>query len=251
LPPIHEQQAIASRLSIWDRGIRQLTDLIAGKLRFKQGLMQQLLTGKRRFPSFSRSTETHHTPCGELPADWKIVPLSRITRELKRKNAEGVTRVLTASGTRGLVDQREFFNRKVAGESLDKYYLLKRGEFAYNRSLMKGYPYGATKRLDDYESGVLSTLYLCFQLASDDCNSDFLVLLFECGILNSQLRGIARMGARAHGLLNVTADEFFDMVIPLPKRKNNTVSLMLLEQSMMNWTLCESSSTHSKCRRKA
>jgi len=216
-PTVFEQQLIAKLLGAWDRGIRQLSDLIAAKLRFKQGLMQQLLTGKRRFSRFTRSHETHHTPCGEVPTDWRTTPLTRITSELKRKNDQGVARVLTASGSRGLVDQREFFNRKVAGESLDKYYLLKRGEFAYNRSLMKGYPYGATKRLDDYDSGVLSTLYLCFQLIGDECKSDFLVLLFECGILNSQLRGIARMGARAHGLLNVTADEFFEMVVPLPR----------------------------------
>lgn len=218
-PSLEDQKAAAGVLATWDRGIRQLSDLIAAKLRFKQGLMQKLLAGRRRFPGFSQSTETHHTPCGELPIDWKMNPLSHITRELKRKNDQGVTRVLTASGNRGLVDQREFFNRKVAGEALDKYYLLLHGEFAYNRSLMRGYPYGATKRLDDYDCGVLSTLYLCFQLISDECISDFLVLLFESELLNSQLRGIARMGARVHGLLNVTADEFFDMVVPLPQRE--------------------------------
>ncbi len=216
LPPIEEQKVIATVLSTWDRGIRQLSELIAAKVRFKQGLMQQLLTGKRRFSNPNNQTGTHHTSCGEVPIDWSMISLSEITSEIKRRNGEGECRVLTASGTRGLVDQRDYFNRKVAGESLEKNYLLKRGEFAYNRSLMKGYPYGATKRLDNYDSGVLSTLYLCFQLVSEKCNSDFLVLLFESGMLNSQLRGIARMGARAHGLLNVTADEFFEMSIPIP-----------------------------------
>jgi type I restriction enzyme S subunit len=52
LPPLSLQHAIVRVLSTWDRGIRQLSDLIAAKLRFKQGLMQQLLTGKRRFKEF-------------------------------------------------------------------------------------------------------------------------------------------------------------------------------------------------------
>jgi type I restriction enzyme S subunit len=217
-PPIDEQISVARTLNAWDRAAQHVIDLIAAKLRFKRGVMQQLLTGKRRFPEFGKAANTHHTPCGVMPVDWRMSPLNRIIEEVKRKNNKGVTRVLTASGVRGLVDQRQYFNRKVAGEALDKYYLLLNGEFAYNRSLMKGYPYGATKRLDDYDSGVLSTLYMCFRLISDECLSDFLVSVFESGVLNSQLRGIARMGARAHGLLNVTADEFFDMVVPLPCR---------------------------------
>jgi type I restriction enzyme S subunit len=60
LPPLPEQKAIAAVLSTWDRGIRQLSDLIAAKLRFKQGLMQQLLTGKRRFPEFRDEWESVH-----------------------------------------------------------------------------------------------------------------------------------------------------------------------------------------------
>jgi type I restriction enzyme S subunit len=56
LPPLTVQQAITRVLSTWDGGIRQLSDLIAAKLRFKQGLMQQLLTGKRRFPKCKDSS---------------------------------------------------------------------------------------------------------------------------------------------------------------------------------------------------
>lgn len=52
LPPIPEQKAIAGVLSAWDRAIEQTTALVAAKQRLKQGLMQQLLTGKRRFKGF-------------------------------------------------------------------------------------------------------------------------------------------------------------------------------------------------------
>lgn len=63
-PPINEQRAIANVMATWDHAIRQLTDLIAAKVRFKQGLMQQLLTGKRRFPEFKE--EWKHVRLGDV-----------------------------------------------------------------------------------------------------------------------------------------------------------------------------------------
>jgi type I restriction enzyme S subunit len=216
LPAMCEQKVIASVLMTWDQGIRQLTDLIAAKVRLKQGLMQQLLTGKRRFRAFVKSDTVQSSAAGDFPADWTLCRLGEVTEEVRRKNAAGVTRVLTASGTHGLVDQRDYFNRSVAGKSLAGYFHLKQGEFAYNRSLMKGYPYGATKRLDLYEEGVVSSLYLCFRIISGKCDSNWLIHVFESDVFNSQLRGIAKMGARAHGLLNVAASEFLHMVLPMP-----------------------------------
>jgi type I restriction enzyme S subunit len=136
--------------------------------------------------------------------------------KVSRKNAKGQNRVLTASGKNGLVDQRIYFNKAVASEDTSGYYLLKRGEFAYNRSAMDGYPYGAIKRLELYEAGVLSTLYSCFALRNPDCDSDFFVHLFELGILDRQLRYITHVGGRAHGLLNVIDSDFFGISIPLP-----------------------------------
>lgn len=147
---------------------------------------------------------------------WPLVTLGEVFEPVTRRNRDGVDLVLTASGEHGLVAQTDFFSRSVAGASLKDYYLLRRGEFAYNRSLMEGYPYGAIKRLDQYDEGVLSTLYLCFALRRRDCDSDFYRHYFESGLLNTQLRTIARMGARAHGLLNVSNSDFFNLKIPLP-----------------------------------
>ena len=178
--------------------------------------MQQLLTGKRRFRQFIRSNSFESSPAGNIPVDWELHHLGKVTEEIRRKNDSGITRVLTASGNHGLVDQRDYFNRSVAGKSLAGYTLLQKGDFAYNRSLMKGYPFGATKRLGRYDEGIVSTLYLCFRITSEQCTSDWLAHAFESDIFNSQLRGIAKVGARAHGLLNVAASEFFQMTLPIP-----------------------------------
>ena len=147
---------------------------------------------------------------------WPVVPLGQIARKVTRKNTGGLTRVLTASGKQGLVDQREYFSRSVAGADLSSYYHLRRGEFAYNRSEMDGYPYGAIKRLERYSDGIVSILYICFSLFDPDCDQDFYTHLFESGLLNPQFRSIAKVGGRAHGLLNVSDSDFYAIQVPKP-----------------------------------
>jgi len=217
LPPLPEQRKIATILSTWDRAIELTEKLIAAKQQRKAALMQQLLTGKVRFKEFIQSLTRHRTPVGEMPVDWAMHKLATVTKKLKRKNSVGESHVLTASGEHGLVDQREFFNRSVAGADLSGYYLLKRGEFAYNRSAMNGYPFGAIKRLDRYEQGVLSTLYICFGLADERlCDSNFMAHYFEARLLDRQLCEVTQVGGRAHGLLNITDADFYSMHLVLP-----------------------------------
>lgn len=205
IPPMETQRKIVRDSEVWSRAIDLTDRLIAAKHECSKWLMQQLLTGKRRLPGFSKP--------------WNEIKMSALFKPIRRKNDQGITRVLTASGEHGLVDQTDFFKRSVAGESLDGYFLLRRGEYAYNRSSMNGYPYGAIKRLDEYEEGVLSTLYICFALRSTDLCSDYYKHLFESGMLNSQLREVVQVGARAHGLLNITLQNFFSVKIPCPPNK--------------------------------
>jgi type I restriction enzyme S subunit len=200
-PPLPEQRKIADILMTWDEALIQLDALIEAKESSKKALMQQLLS---RAAAKSSRTHARHR-------------LGEVVDRVTRKNTLQNDRVLTISAQGGLVDQREYFSRNVAGADLSGYYLLKKGEFAYNRSSSKGYPFGALKRLDQYDAGVVSTLYLCFRIKSDaPVSSEYLCHYFEGGRLNFGLRSIAKEGARAHGLLNVTADEFFDLDIFLP-----------------------------------
>lgn len=216
VPPREIQEWLVARLRPIDECILLLSELLAAKRTFKRALMQDLLTGRRRFGSSEELTKLHPSPLGPLPEDWELVPLSSVARRVTRRNAIGELRVLTCSGELGLVDQAEFFSKIVASDSRESYFLLKRGEFAYNRSTMKGYPFGAIKRLDQYESGALSTLNICFALRQPGLDPDFTLYLFESGLLNRQLGRIARVGSRAHGLLNVTASDFMSIVVPQP-----------------------------------
>jgi type I restriction enzyme S subunit len=203
-PPSAVQARLGTAFEKFDQLLTLLHERAQAHRKLQRGLMQQLLTGQRRLPDFRGRP-------------WHSSRLADHVATVTRRNTNGLPLVLTASGEIGLVDQRRYFNRSVAGADLTKYYLLRKGEFAYNRSAMKGYPYGATKRLDEHEEGALSTLYLCFAISDPNLHPDFLKHVFESRVLNRQLRPIVRVGARAHGLLNVTEDDYLSISIPLPE----------------------------------
>ena len=96
------------------------------------------------------------------------------------------------------------------------YFLLHRGEFAYNKSTSTDSPWGAIKRLEKYDMGCVSTLYICFELLSGD--PDFLVTYYETDRWYKSVQLIAAEGARNHGLLNIAPDDFFETQICIPKR---------------------------------
>jgi type I restriction enzyme S subunit len=167
-----------------------------------------------------------------FPSEWDIVSLSDISNRITRKNNnEECKNVLTISAQFGLINQEDFFNKQVASKDLSKYILLKNGEFAYNKSYSKDYPVGAIKRLDRYEEGVLSVLYICFALDSSKhyINTDYATYLFESSILHSGISVVAKEGARNHGLLNITADDFFSISVPLPTKEEQIEMARILQ----------------------
>ena len=200
---IQEQLDYLQRVDIWDAAIEKATALLAALEQRKQGLMQQLLTGRRRLKGFK--------------GKWNEVTLDNVLERITRKNSDSCNNALTVSAQRGLVAQGSYFAKQIAAEANEHYVLLKRGEFAYNRSAANGYPFGAIKRLDSHEEGIVSTLCLCFGIRHEDVlDSDFLVWLIEAGRLNRAICKIAHEGARSHGLLNVTAKDFFDIKTTVP-----------------------------------
>ena len=123
---------------------------------------------------------------------------------------------LTISAQEGLIDQNEFFNKTVASRDVSGYYLVRNGEFAYNKSYSKGYPWGAVKRLNRYNMGVLSTLYIVFKPTNID--SDFLEKYYDTTYWHKEVSKHAAEGARNHGLLNIAATDFFKTELVIPKR---------------------------------
>ena len=145
---------------------------------------------------------------------WEQRKLEDIANRVTRKNEGESDLPLTISSQYGLVDQRTFFNNQVASKDMSGYYLLRKGEFAYNKSTSGDSPWGAVKRLVRYEKGCVSTLYICFGL--DGADPDFLVTYYETDRWYKAVQMIAAEGARNHGLLNIAPNEFFDTALILP-----------------------------------
>ena len=148
---------------------------------------------------------------------WREVRLGNICERVTRRNSNNISNlILTIAAQYGLVSQIDFFNKSVASADLSNYYLLDKGDFAYNKSYSGEYTWGAVKRLDLYPQGVLSPLYICFRPMEGIIDSDFLVYLFESKCWYREVSEICVEGARNHGLLNVSVVDFFNMKLHLP-----------------------------------
>ena len=157
---------------------------------------------KLRFPGFDEP--------------WRAEKLSDFAERVTRKNSNNETDLpLTISSKDGLVDQISYFNKTVASKDMSGYYLLRNGEYAYNKSYSVGYDFGSIKRLDRYPMGALSTLYICFALKKHD--TDFIKVYFDSLKWYKEIYMISAEGARNHGLLNVPTDEFFATKHNLPE----------------------------------
>ena len=149
---------------------------------------------------------------------WEQRKLGEVAKRVTRKNDGLESNLpLTISAQYGLVDQRAFFNKQVASKDLSGYYLLRRGEFAYNKSTSSDSPWGAVKRLTAYDSGCVSTLYICFEPFGVD--ADWLCTYYETEYWHRGVSAIATEGARNHGLLNVSPADFFQTSIAVPQSR--------------------------------
>ena len=151
--------------------------------------------------------------------EWEQRKLGDLADRVTRKNQDLVSELpLTISAQYGLIDQNEFFDKRVASKDVSGYYLIENGEFAYNRSTSTDAPWGAIKRLDRYENGVLSTLYIVFGIKENNpVDSDFLVLYYSTNLWHKGIHEIAAEGARNHGLLNIAPADFFETELRIPQ----------------------------------
>ena len=221
IPIIEEQKKIAKLLNLIDERIATQNKIIEDLKKLKSAIIEKMFCSPNqeqpmcRIKGFKQPLTTYKL--GSF--------CSRIVT--KNKDAK-CSLVLTIAAQYGLVNQESFFNKSVASENLTGYYLLQKGEFAYNRSYSMGYDWGAVKRLDNYDKGVLSTLYICFKINETIVDSDYLAYYFESSKWHRGLSNIAGEGARNHGLLNVSVTDYFNTQHRFPPiEEQKTIAKML------------------------
>lgn len=205
-PPLVEQQKITAFVGAVDEKLEALRRKLELLQAYKRGMMQKIFSQELRFNNDDDSNLTN----------WEKVKFGDVFTRVNRRNVSSCNNVLTISAQQGLVSQQNFFNKSIASKNLAGYFLLKKGDFAYNKSYSKGYPMGAMKRLKDYDEGIVSPLYICFS-TKNESYAQFYEQCFESGFLNKELHKIAQEGARNHGLLNFSVISFFkEIEIPKP-----------------------------------
>ena len=202
-PCLQEQKKIGSLFALLDERIATQSKLIEDLKKLKSAIVEKVFCSPNqeypmcRIEGFEQALSTYK--------------MSDFSSRIATKNKDSkCSLVLTIAAQYGLVNQESFFNKSVASENLTGYYLLHKGEFAYNRSYSAGYDWGAVKRLDNYDEGVLSTLYICFKINETIADSDYLTYYFESTKWHRGLSDIAGEGARNHGLLNVSMTDYFN-----------------------------------------
>ena len=215
LPPLSEQKRICDLLSLWDTTIEKQTALIEKLTLRKRGLRQQLLTGKKRLKGFS--------------GEWGYHKIQDHFTEIRDKNDGKGHIPMTISAKVGLVSQTHKFDRIVAGNSLDKYTLLHKGDFAYNKGNSNLYEMGCIYRLKE-ESAVVPFVYICFRVVDDTCCEFYQQFFINHG-LDKQLKQIITSGARGDGLLNVNSEDFMALKIPYPPIKEQQAIASILNNA--------------------
>lgn len=134
--PLPEQRGIARILSTWDAAIDKLGQLIAKKQALKKGLMQQLLSGRVRFPEFvpPGGTRYKETKVGVVPEDWEVVKLGKAFKERKETGFDSLE--LLSIGANGVYPQNESDKRDISNQNKSKYKRICKGDIGYNTMRM-------------------------------------------------------------------------------------------------------------------
>lgn len=242
LPPVPEQQKIAKILSTWDKAITTTEKLIATSKQQKKSLMQQLLTGKKRLlnPETGKAFE----------GEWRHLSIKDISSRIQRKSDGEPHPILTISSLSGFVTQEDRYSRFMAGESLNKYVLLQEGDFAYNKGNSKTYQFGCIFDLEEFKTGLVPNIYVCFKL-NKGLSHRYFKYLFEADYLKSQLGALVNTGVRNNGLLNIKPSAFLNTKVPVPDFSEQERIANVFHASTEELKLLEAKLTHLKQEKKA
>lgn len=163
-PPCEEQKKIAQILSTWDKAITTTEQLLANSQQQKKALMQQLLTGKKRLVDKNGV---------RFSGEWKDIRLKSVLREVKTRNKDNsIHRVLSITNRNGFVLPEEQFSKRVASDNVTNYKVVQKGQYGYNPSRLN---IGSFARLDSYDEGLLSPMYVVFSVNEKLLNSDYFI----------------------------------------------------------------------------
>lgn len=194
LPDVAEQKKIVNLFAAWDTAIQKTEQLILAKERHCSHELSRLI---------SRGQHPH-------------AHVGTFAEEVSARNRGGnEARVLSVTNSRGFVLPEDQFERRVASADLSNYKVVHRGQYAYNPSRIN---VGSIARLDGWDDGVLSPMYVVFRLNEDKANSDYFLHWLNSHEARQRIKNSAQGSVRE----TVSFSEFAAITIPLPARHTQT-----------------------------
>lgn len=144
---------------------------------------------------------------------WSTTRLCLLAERVTLRNQDGsIRRVLTNSAVDGVVDQFDYFDRKIVGQNhLKNYYVIDQGDYVYNPRMSVSAPVGPISK-NKLGKGIISPLYTVFRFKNT--NNDFYEQYFKTSLWHDYIRRKSNTGAR-HDRISITTDDFMNMPLPI------------------------------------
>ncbi len=147
----------------------------------------------------------------------KITKLGKISSIVKEKAGENEYTLMSVTSGVGLIPQAEKFGREIAGDSYKNYIVIKKYDFAYNKSATKQFPEGYISMLEKFDiAAVPNSIFTCFRITDNEAYPPFFDYLWHNNYHGHWLRKYIEVGARAHGALSVDTKHLWSMPLALP-----------------------------------
>lgn len=228
LPPIAEQRKIAEILSAQDRIIELKTKLLEEKKRLKKYLCQVLLSGKRRFSSFSDK--------------WKQNPLSDFLTESRLRGSNGKTakKLTVKLWGKGVTEKKE----TLSGSENTAYFRRTKGQFIYSKLDFLNGAFGIIPdELDGYESTIDLPAFDVHHI-----NTEFLLLCVSDAAFYKRNGAIANGGRKAK---RINPNDFLSFCINHPSLSEQTSIVDVFRRVDEVITLCENEIKQEQFKKKA
>lgn len=209
-PTFSEQRKIAECLSSIDTYISSVKEELEQLKAHKKSLLQKL------FPQSGKNLPEYRFPEYKTNRSWEIKALGSIVEQITDKAGDSNYLPVSISAGIGFIDQKKKFGRNISGKQYENYIVLKKGEFAYNKGNSLKYPQGCVYQLKEYDVVTCPHVFICFRIIDNKIDANFLSYFFDNNYHGKQLQHFITSSVRSNGLLNINADDFFSILIPIP-----------------------------------
>lgn len=213
VPPLPEQQKIAEVLGTWDKAIEKQSQLIKKLELRKKGLMQQLLTGKKRLPGFN--------------GEWKKVAFSSVIEKISNGYVYDVNSIGSVPITRIETISKGFIDYTKVGyvqyvEELEKY-KLRKGDILFSH--INSIAHIGKVAIFKSDKELYHGMNLLLIRAKESMNKNYLYYFLSSTIARKKVRSFAK---QAVNQASVNTDELKKWTIYIPEvAEQNSIAEVL------------------------